>query len=89
MTNQKAIYSYLDIYFNGDGSFVKFIGTHGHPGSGKSFNGKYYAFYLISKCLIVTSTSAMAQRSVNLGGSHICQLFYLEISSFSNPRHTS
>ena len=89
MTNQKAIDSYLDIYFNGYGSFVKFIGTHGHPGSGKSFNGKYYSFYFISNFLMVTSKSVMARRSVNLGGSHICQLLYLEISSFSNQRHTS
>ena len=71
MTNQKVIYSYLDIYFNVGGSFFKCIGGHGSPGSVKYFVGKYYSLYIIYKGLKIISAPVKDQFSVHLGGNHI------------------
>ena len=89
MTNQKSIDSHLGISFNGGGSFVKCIGTHISSGVGKSFVGKYYSLYVMSRGLIIISTSVMDWLSVHLGGGHIHWLFPLGFSSFSNPHHTA
>ena len=89
MNNQKSIYSYLGISFNGGGSFVKCIGTHISYGVGKSFVGKYHSLYVMSRGLIIISTSVMDWLSVHLGGGHIHWLFPLDFSSFSIPRHTA
>ena len=42
----------------------------------------------MSKGLRIISMSLMARNSAHLGGSHIHQLLSLDVSSFSNSRHT-
>ena len=63
--------------------YTKCVGTHGAPGSGKSFIGQYMTTYIFSKGLRCLSTSVVARRSVHLGGKHIHKLFSLDTTKAS------
>ena len=82
--NKNAIDAYLNFRENGC-KFVKCTGTHGAPGSGKSFIAQYTCLYAISKGLKINMTSIMARRSCHLGGLHIHQIFLLNSGNNISP----
>ena len=85
-TNITTIKEYMNIMGSNAGLFTKSIGTHGAPGSGKSFTTLYSCLYAISQGLKVISTSVMSRQSVHLGGIHIHKLFCLDVNNKLSPQ---
>lgn len=85
LLNQTTINEYINFLDNGN-KFIKCLGTHGAPGSGKSFVAQYTSLYAISKGLKISMTSIMARRSCHLGGSHIHKTFLLHSGNNVSPQ---
>jgi hypothetical protein len=66
-------------------SYIKNVGIRGFPGAGKTWCMMYCQLYAISKGLKVTSTAWMCKRALQLGGTHIHQLFKLPTDDYLNP----
>ena len=76
----------MNIFGNTGVQFIKSIGVHGAPGSGKSFVTHYSCLYAISKGVRVISTSIMSRRSVHLGGLYLHKLFSLDVNNNISPQ---
>lgn len=71
----------IDQYLNAScqHTFVKCNIISGAPGSGKTFLMMYLAVYAVSKGLTVGITAMMSKRAIQIGGSHIHQMFCLPV----------
>ena len=61
-------------------TFVKNLVITGAPGSGKTYLMNYITLYGLSRGLNVGITASMAQRSVQIGGTHLHKLFSIPVN---------
>ena len=86
LVNIQTIDVNLNILRDRGGTFIKSVGYHGAPGSGKYFITLYCCLYPISNGLKVIATSIMSRRSVHLGGLHNHKLFCLNVNNKMSPQ---
>ena len=79
--NIKAIDDYQHVCDDQGGQSIKCAGTHGAPGSGKSFTTLYSSLYMMLNGLKVVATLMISRQSVYLGGVHIHKLFNLPLNN--------
>ena len=69
----ETINSYRD--FTHQTTYTKNVGIRGIPGGGKTWCMIYMLLYAIAQGNIVTTTAMMCKRAIQIGGTHVHQLF--------------
>ena len=70
--------------------FVKNVGIHGVPGSGKTHVQQYSCINAIARGLKIITTSLQAKRNLNIGGKeHLHRLLCLSINEKIIPFRTA
>ena len=69
----ETINSYRD--FTHQTTYTKNVGIRGSPGGGKTWCMMYMLLYAIAQGNIVTTTAMMCKRAIQIGGTHVHQLF--------------